>query len=155
METWAETLIGNHVDSDNSTDDGEDDLVVQVVGQWLPRKCQWIIFAQRLLFKSFSENRDHWPVCIRPDCDIDSRWSCYRMITALRVLDIDPSTPFTMRIRGDVKMTFTLRPLSSSPVTVQQRNDVKMLFAVNVGEFLHRVRPEATYYTYVQNPDLH
>ena len=75
------------------------------------------------------------------------------MITALRVLGIDPSTPFTMRIRGDVKMRFTLRPLSSSPVTVQQRNDVQVLLAVISGPFLHWVRPEDKYWTFVQNPD--
>ena len=147
-----DTIIGNH-DSDESTDDGYDDLVIHVEGHWVYRKCQWIFFAQKLLFKSFTDNRDHWPVCIRLDCDIGSRWRCFRMITALRVLGIDPSTPFTMRTRGDVKMRFTLRPLSSSPVTVQQRNDVQVLLAVISGPFLHHVRAEATYLTFVPNPD--
>ena len=150
----ATRFIGNHVGSDDSTDDGEDDMVVQEVSRLVPRKCQWIIVAQRLLFNSFNENRDHWPVCIRLDCDIDSRWCFYRMITALRVLGIDLSTPFTLRTRGDGKMRFTLRPLRGHSLqAVQQRNDVKVLLAVISGPFLHWVRPEDKYWTFVQNPD--
>ena len=118
-----ETHIGNHVDSDDSTDDGEDDIVIQEVGRLLPRKC---------------------------------RWCCYQMSTALRILGIDPCTYFTMRIRDDVKIPFSLRPcgLSSSPVTVQQRNDVKVLFAGIAGPILHKVRLEDMYLTLVPNEDI-
>ena len=61
------------VDSDVSTDDGDDDIRIVSVAvlQWMP--CPWIKFAHGVLLKAFCRS-NHF------DCHRVVEWRCYRRV---------------------------------------------------------------------------
>ena len=88
--------------------------------------------TRRILLQCFMAGRDRWPVLITVEISASLARYCYTWKTALRVLDIDPTT---------------------YPNAIEHRSDVKIFFTVLAGEVPHRVHSETKYLKYLPNQD--
>ena len=103
--------------SDDSTDDDEPALVMEVeaVFQWKP--CLWVKFAYKLLLRAFICSNPF--LCVRSTfADSATTWNCYRRSTVRSYLGLGPKD-------------FELN-----------RDDIKFFGKIQGGEFLHRIRWE-------------
>ena len=125
-----DTIFGGEADSGDSTDDGEDDYILEEVGRFEMRECRWVNLTRRILLQCFMAGRNQWPVLITVAFSASSARYCYKFKTALRVLDIDPIT---------------------HPNATLHRSDVKIFFKVLAGEFLHRVHADTKYLKFLPN----
>ena len=104
-----ETIFGGEVSAGESTDDGEEDLVLREVGHMELRVCKWVHLTRKILLQCFMAGRNQWPVLITVEFSASSARYCYKFKTALRILDIDPTThPDAILHRSDFKIFFKL-----------------------------------------------
>ena len=122
-------LIDGEASSGDSTDDGENDLVMTVVAAFQRRPCPWVRFGHKLLMCDVTRNL--W-VCVRVDgCGSAPSWICLKRKTALKFLQLDERTSFYPEL--------------------VQRHDIKVFLVIQSGELLHRIRAAETFYTSVHH----
>ena len=111
---------------DESTGDEGDDITVEVVARLVPRTCNWVRLVHGVLLKAFMA-LEALPLCFL----FDGRWYVYSKFIRRSLVD-PPGMPLLDLLR---------------------RSDIKVFGKCLAGQFLHHVKPNRKFLTWVDEDE--